>query len=72
MDYVAFVFQLIGSILLTKKIWCAWLFLILGNIFWLLYFQFFHPALTIAIFQCIFFILLDLYGLWRWSKNKSK
>jgi hypothetical protein len=70
-DWLAFLFQIIGSVLLAKKNLLAWVFFIAGNILWLIYFIFWHPNLVVAIIQTTFFILLDIYGLWSWKKSKK-
>jgi len=71
-DWCAFIFQVIGSVYLAKKDLFAWVFFIIGNVLWLIYFLNFHPILTVSIIQTVFFLLLDIYGLWSWQKSKNK
>jgi nicotinamide riboside transporter PnuC len=72
MDWIAFIFQIIGTALLTRKKISSWLFFCAGNILWIFYFINNRPMLIVAILQSIFFVGLDIYGFFTWRKEHKK
>jgi len=69
MDWVGFILQMVGAIYLFKKKTIAWVFLIISNILWVIYFFNYHPEMLSAIIQTILFLGLDIFGFWCWKRE---
>jgi hypothetical protein len=72
MDWVAFILQIFGAVYLFKKRPVAWVYFIISNLLWIVYFLMFHPDMISAIVQTVLFLALDFFGLWCWKRDAKQ
>lgn len=67
LGHIAYIFILVGMILLTQKYAFGFAFRFLGELGWVLIG--FYLGLSSIWFWGILFMVTDSYGFWNWNKN---